>query len=471
MSLDTRVTRQPQRTAPAPRSRPEYQRRMRLADTLQVLCIVSVAVVVALFLADGGAAKFTTPADALTSLGVLTGLVGTDLLLIMMLLAARLPAIDRAFGHDSAMALHQSLGKPALYLILAHAVLLVTGYSLAGKVTVFAEVWSMLTQLPDMILAFVGLGLLILVVVTSLIIVRHRLPYEVWHVVHLLSYVAVLAALPHQLSAGTLLVAGSLQWFYWLALYAGVAGSILVFRFILPVVRSLRARLVVEGVDRVAGGVVSIRLSGRRLRSLKASSGQFFIWRFWTPGLWWQAHPFSLSAAPTGKALRITVRSLGDGSSALAGLPTGTRVSFEGPYGLFTDRARTSPRIVLVAAGIGVAPIRSLLETATFLPGQATVILRSSTVDDSYLADELAELCRARGADFRIIAGKRPPGVNTWLPADAVRKHVSLKTLVPQLREADVYICGPRRWTDEVVRDARSAGLPTRQIHFERFDW
>ncbi|MBC7441541.1 MAG: ferric reductase-like transmembrane domain-containing protein [Ramlibacter sp.] len=471
MSFDTRVTQRPPRLAPTPRIRPEYRRRMRLADTLQVLCFASVALSIALFLGDGGAARFSTPADALTSLGVLTGLVGTDLLLVMMLLAARLPAIDRAFGHDSAMALHQSLGKPALYLILAHVVLLITGYSLAGKVTVFAEAWSMITQMPDMLLALAGLGLLIVVVVTSLVIVRHRLPYEAWHIVHLLSYAAVLAALPHQLTSGTLLIAGTAQWYYWLALYAGVAGSILVFRFILPVARSLRARLVVEGVDEVGDRVVSVRLSGRKLRRLKASSGQFFIWRFWTPGLWWQAHPFSLSAAPTGNSLRITVRALGDASSALPGLRRGTRVSFEGPYGLFTDRARTSPRLVLVAAGIGVAPIRSLLETAAFLPGQATVILRSHTAEDSYLADELAALCRARGAEFRIIAGKRPAGMSTWLPAKEVSARVSLKTLVPQLRESDVYICGPRRWTDEVVRDARSAGLPTRQIHFERFDW
>ncbi|MEB0002009.1 ferredoxin reductase family protein [Cryobacterium sp. RTC2.1] len=467
MSLDTRARPHQAR----PRIHPNYPRRMRLADSLQILAVVSVALVVAVFLADGGAARISTPADAITALGIVTGLVGTDLLLVMMLLAARLPAIDRAFGHDSAMALHQSLGKPALYLILAHAVLLTIGYALVQPAGFFDEVWIMFSSLPDMPLAFLGLGLLIAVVVTSLVIVRHKFRYEVWHLVHLLSYVAVLVAIPHQLSVGTLFREGSLQRYYWLALYAGVAGSIILFRFIVPIVRSLRARLTVVGVDQEARGVVSIRLSGRQLRSLKAKSGQFFIWRFWTPGLWWQAHPFSLSAAPTGSSLRITVRGLGDASSTLPRLPVGTRVSFEGPYGLFTDFARTSPRIVLIAAGIGVAPIRSLLETATFAPGQATVLLRSSTVDDTYLVEELAALCRARGAELRIIAGKRAPGTSSWLPGDAVQARITLATLVPKLREADVYICGPRKWTDEVVRDARSAGLPTRQIHFERFDW
>ena len=471
MSLDTRYTQRTRRHTPVPRIHPNYHRRMRLADGLQVIAVVSVALVIAIFLADGGGARFGTPADAITSLGVVTGLVGTDLLLLMMLLAARLPSIDRAFGHDSAMELHQSLGKPALYLILGHGVLLTIGYAMVQPASVFAEVWIMLVTLPDMPLAFAGLGLLVTVVVTSLVVVRHRFRYEAWHLVHLLSYLAVLVAIPHQLSVGTLFREGSVQRYYWLALYIGVAGGIVLFRFIVPIVRSLRSRLVVEGVDPVARGVVSIRLSGRQLRRLKARSGQFFIWRFWTPQLWWQAHPFSLSAAPTGNALRITVRGLGDASTALSALPKGTRVSFEGPYGLFTDFARTSPRIVLIAAGIGVAPIRSLLETATFAPGQATVILRSSTADDTYLVDELADLCRARGAELRIIAGKRSSGVSSWLPADAVQAGVSLATLVQRLREADVYICGPRRWTDEVVRDARSAGLPTRQIHFERFDW
>lgn len=443
---------------------------MRLADTLQVLCVVSVALVVAIFLSDGGAALFETPADALTSLGIVSGLVGSDLLLIMLLLAARLPVIDRAFGHDRAMAVHQSLGKPALYLILAHAALLIGGYALAENSALPAEVWTMLTRLPDMPLAFVGLALLILVVVTSIVVVRRRFRYEAWHAVHLLAYIAVLVSIPHQLSVGGLLRDGSFQRYYWLALYCAVAGSILLFRFIIPVLRSIRHRLVVAGVDRVAPGVVSIRLTGRRLRELNASAGQFFIWRFWTPGLWWQAHPFSLSAAP-GDSLRITVRSLGDASAELPGLPKGTRVSFEGPYGLFTERARTSPRIVLVAAGIGVAPIRSLLESASFEPGGATVILRSPTPGEGYLADEMAELCARRGASLRVIAGHRPAGAGSWLPADAAAAGITLATLVPDLREADLYVCGPRRWTDAVVADARSAGVPTRQIHYERFDW
>ncbi|MCY7404888.1 MAG: ferredoxin reductase family protein [Cryobacterium sp.] len=474
MSLDTRTT----RTGPAPVHRahgatvhPAYKKRMRLADSLQILCVLSVAVVIAIFLADGGAARFGTAAEAFTSLGIVAGLVGTDLLLVMLVLAARLPPIDRAFGHDQAMAVHQSLGKPALYLILGHAALLIAGYSLAENVNVFVEIWNMFTSLPDMPLAFLGLALMIGVVITSLVVVRRKFRYEAWHAVHLLAYLSVLVAIPHQLSVGNLLSEGAIARYYWLALYVAVAGSIILFRFLLPVTRSLRHRIVVDRVDAVAPGVVSITLTGRQLDKLRATSGQFFVWRFWAHGLWWQAHPFSLSSAPSERGLRITVRGLGDASQQLPQLTRGTRVSFEGPYGLFTQNARTSPRVVLIAAGIGVAPIRSLLETVSFAPGHATVLLRSHSLGDTYLVDEVTDLCRMRGAELRIFAGKRPTGVSTWLPADAARAGITLRKIVPELQQADIYICGPRPWTDAVVRDARAGGVPKKQIHYERFDW
>jgi len=301
--------------------------------------------------------------------------------------------------------------------------------------------------------------------------VRRKFRYEAWHAVHLLAYAAVLVAIPHQLSVGALLAGDTIAHYYWLALYVAVAGSIVLFRFVLPVWRSLRHGLAVDRIDHVAPGVVSLSLTGRRLDQLRATSGQFFIWRFWSRGLWWQAHPFSLSAAPNGRSLRITVRALGDASAELPGLRRGVRVSFEGPYGLFTENARTSPRVVLIAAGIGVAPIRSLLETVSFAPGDATVILRSHLIGDTYLVDEVTDLCRVRGAQLRIIAGSRAPGSSDWLPADAARAGVTLHSLVPGIADADIYICGPRPWTDAVVRDARSGGVPKKQIHYERFDW
>lgn len=186
------------------------RRRMRAADLMVVAVWLSVAVAISLWLAYGGMNQVTDPASAITALGIVTGLVGTDLILVMLVLAARIPAIDRVFGQDKAMALHRRLGKPALSLILAHAALLTVGYAMSDGLNVVAETVGFL-QSKDLLLAYLGFGLLVAVVVTSLVAVRRRFSYEAWHLIHLLSYLAVLVAVPHQLSAGGVLAEGTGQ--------------------------------------------------------------------------------------------------------------------------------------------------------------------------------------------------------------------------------------------------------------------
>ncbi|MBM7505625.1 ferric reductase-like transmembrane domain-containing protein [Agromyces aurantiacus] len=450
--------------------RPSAGRRLWRVDLLQALAVASVAVAVGLFLAEGGATRFGDPGSALTSLGIIAGLAATDLVLVMLLLAARVPLIERAVGHDAAMALHGRIGKPVLYLLIAHGVLLLAGYAIADGVDLVAEavaIWS----LPDLPLAILGFALFLAVVVTSLVAVRRKLRYEAWHLVHLLSYAAVLAALPHQFSVGGLFAEGTWQRVYWMTATVATLAAVVAFRLVAPIAATLRHGLVVESVTQVgdpADGVVSVTMRGRGLERLRATGGQFFIWRFLAPGQWWQAHPYSLSAAPRGDRLRITVRALGDGSTDLAGVLPGTRVAMEGPYGIFSEASRTRRRLTLVAAGIGVTPIRSLLESATFRPGEATVVLRTPAPADGWLLDEVQALCRTRGATLITVPGGRGRG---WLTDAAERQGLDLATLVPAVADSDLYVCGPRGWSEGVIEQARAAGLASEQIHHERFDW
>lgn len=448
-----------------------YRRRMRRADLLLALSWVSVAIVLALFLAQSGSTGFATAADAVTSVGVICGLVGTNLILLMLALAARIPVIDRTFGHDKAMHAHRRLGKPAFFLILAHVALLLIGYGMSSGVNPIAEIGVMWTTLPDMPLAFLGFGLLVVVIVSSFVAVRRRFPYEVWHGIHLVSYAAVLVAIPHQLSVGGLFLDGTLQRAYWLALYIVVVALVVVYRFLSPIARSLRHGLTVQRIVEVAPGVVSIELAGRSLRELQAAGGQFLVWRFWTGKTWWHAHPLSLSAVPSDSSLRITVRALGAGSGSLAEVPLGTRVSIEGPYGVFTQEARTRPSVVLAAAGIGVTPVRALIEQADFAPGEATVIVRAPGDESPYLWDELRELCVRKNARLFLVSGTRPIGGSSWQSADAVARGYTLASYAPDVANSDLYVCGPAEWADLVVADAHRQGLRAEQLHTERFDW
>ena len=456
--------------AAVPDRRRQYRRRARIADILVTSLWASGAAAAALFLATGGAAKFGTLTEAVTSIGIVAGLIGTDFVLVMIVLAARIPIIDRTVGHDRAIAVHRSLGKPALYLLLAHGALLLTGYGISSGINPIAEIGPMLA-IPDMPLAFIGLGLLIVIVVTSLVAVRKKFSYEGWHMVHLLSYIAVLVAVPHQLSVGGILSAGSVERVYWIALYVLAFGSIATYRVAEPVISTLRHGMRVDRVETVAPEVVSIHLSGRNLRSLESAGGQFFVWRFWTGRTWWHSHPISLSSVPTEKTARITVRDLGTGSSAISSVRPGTRVSFEGPYGMFTDAGRTAPKLAIVVAGIGITPVRAFLEDAKVRPGETTILLRASTKDETYLWNEISELAQKKGARLYTMVGKRAQSGPGWMPQADASRGVTLKSIFPDLKDSDLYICGPTAWLDLVESDARSAGIPEHQLHTERFDW
>jgi predicted ferric reductase len=446
------------------------RRRLRRADLLLIAFWTSVALSVGLYLASGGISAVTSFPDVIDAVGIAAGLIGTDLILVMLLIAARIPWVDEAVGQDVAMAFHRRLGKPALYLLLAHFALLTVGWALVDGQNLVAETVTLFTT-PDLAIAYLGLGLLVVVVVTSLVAVRRRFAYEVWHAIHLLSYAAVLVAVPHQLSVGGMLAEGTWQRVYWIALYVGAFAAILWFRFAVPIVRTLRHGIRVAGIEQVAPGVASIHLTGHALDRLRINGGQYAIWRFWSAGTWWHAHPISFSAVPTATSARITVRELGAGTARLSRLRPGTLVSIEGPYGVFTDVTRTSPYLAIIAAGIGITPARALLEHSRLQPGEVTLLLRGTDHNQAYLWDETIALATAARGTVYTMVGPRPTGVATWMSGSDFRRGVSLASAFPDLASSDLYVCGPQPWSELVVADARAAGLRDEQIHVERFDW
>ena len=447
-----------------------YRRRARVTDLLAIALWSSSALAVAFFLIAGGVARLGTVSDLVTSLGIVTGLVGTNFVLAMLILAARVPIIDRAIGHDRAIAIHRALGKPAFYLLIAHGFLLLVGYGLSSRATLLAEFWAML-GIPDIPLALAGLALMAVVIVSSLVAVRRRFSYEAWHLIHLLSYFAVAVSIPHQLSVGSVFALATVGRIYWVALYVFAFGAIFLYRFVEPLLSSVRHRLRVERIQQEAPGVVSLHLRGRDLRYLDSAGGQFFIWRFWTPGTWWHSHPISLSAVPTETSLRITVRDLGGGSRSISSVPEGTAVWFEGPYGIFTDAGRTAPKLAIAVAGIGITPIRALLEGSELKPGEASILLRASATDDTYLWGEVLALAKEKGIAVATMVGSRAGSGPGWMTQEAADAGTTIQSLFPELKNSDLYLCGPTPWLDLVEADARAAGLPDHQLHAERFDW
>lgn len=435
--------------------------RAAVAWAVRTVFLTTLAVIVWLWLRDGGITGVTSVGAAFTSLGRITGLLGAYFLLVQVLLLARLPFLELIAGFDKLAVWHRLNGKLCLYLILAHVGLITVGYALTDRLSIPAEFTTLLSSYPGMIEALIGTVLLILVVVTSLVIVRKRLRYESWYLVHLMAYGGIVLAWFHQLPTGNEFITNPLAAAFWTALYVATLQLVVLFRFMQPVVRALWHDLRVAEVVEEAPGVVSLRITGRRLDWLNARAGQFFNWRFLDRCRWWQSHPYSLSAAPDGKSLRITVKGLGDFSSRVGEITPGTRVVAEGPFGSFTDDARSRERVALFAGGIGITPVRALLEEMT---GDIAVIYRVVHESDLIFREELERLARARGVLLHYVIGDHHlPELRHLMSPE------HLRSLLPDIARREIYLCGPPAMVQALEENVRRAGVAPEYIHTDRF--
>ena len=401
------------------------------------------------------AGQLAAPGGPMTFAGSLTGLVGTYLALVMVLLVSRVPFVERVLGQDGLLRWHRKLAPWPISLLIGHALLITVGYAQAARSGTWEQVGVLLTQYPDVLMATAALALMCAAGAISIRAIRRRVRRETWWTVHLYLYLALALSFAHVIALGPSFVGHPLTRAVWSAAWLGTAGLVICYRFGLPIARSLRYQLYVVEVRSEGPGVTSVIVGGRHLDRLAVSGGQFFLWRFLTRDMWWQAHPYSLSALPRPPYLRLTVKSAGDHSAALARLRPGTPVAVEGPYGAFTRHAQQRPRALLMAAGIGVTALRSLLED---LPrGSApVVILRATREKDLVLRQEVSELVRNRHGQLLELVGRR----------DRVRlDEPALLRLVPDLDRRDVFVCGPEGFVADLVEVARNLGVPDESIH------
>ena len=423
--------------------------------------------IVLMWVRHGGLAELDSAAGILTAGGQLTALLGTYLALVGLVLMSRSPLLDQVVGPDRLAWLHRWIGFACAWLIVGHVVLTTAGYALSEGRSVVDQALTFILTYPYVLLAAAGLALLVLVAGSSVRDARRRMAHETWFGLHLYAYLAIALAFAHQLVVGADFRDDPVAVAFWVSLYACTAALILVFRVGRPVVLALRHRFEVANVVDEAPGVVSIYVTGRALDRLAVRAGQFFNIRLLTADGWWRAHPFSLSASPNGRFLRFTVKSLGDWSGGrLQRVPLGTRLLLEGPYGILTGARRTKPRVLLVAGGVGITPLRALLEALPTRPGDLTLVYRAASPEDVVFREELDAITRIRGASVHYVIGRRgSPGVG-----DEPLGPAALLRYAPDIRDRDVYLCGPVSMMEAASRSLRRLGVPRSQVHLERFN-
>jgi predicted ferric reductase len=449
-------------TAPPPRHRPRRmpaRGRPVVVDVLAALAGLGLGITIGLGLSAQSLTSIGSVPGLITAVGRMTGLLAGYAMLVTAALSARIGPLERAIGQDRLIRWHRRLGPWGLYLLLAHVVLIVVGYAGLAETGILAQLWELLLTYQGMLGAGVATVLLFLAGVTSYNRARRRFRYETWWSIHLYTYLALLFAFAHQVDNGASFAGHPLATIWWTAIWLGLLAAVVYWRLAVPVIRSLRHRIRVAAVVRENEDVVSVVLEGRRLDRLPVAGGQFFQWRFLTRGAWWEAHPFSLSHVPHRDRMRITVKNLGDHSRELAAMPPGTPVFIEGPYGRFTADAAVTPKVLLIGAGVGVTPLRSILQDLDE-HADVAVLLRARTRDELVLADEIADEVDRRSGRLWEAVG----------PRGQVRISAStLRRALPDVHQRDAFICGPGSFTEAVTAECRRAGIPESRIHVESF--
>ena len=403
--------------------------------------------------------------DWLTEVGRITGLLAGYLVVVLLALMARIPALERGIGSDRLARWHGLGGRYTVTLVVLHALTITWGYAVTANTGVIEQGATLVLTYPDMLMATVGGLLFVAIGVTSARAARRRLRYETWHFIHFYTYLAIALSFAHQFSTGKDFVDNPSVRIAWGTLYVVVGALVVWFRFLGPLRLAFRHQLRVTDVVRESDDIVSIYMTGVRLYQLAAEPGQFFRWRILARGLWYSANPYSLSAPVHPELIRITVRLAGDHSQALAAVGPGTWVFPEGPYGAFTSGKQTRRKVLLLGGGVGVTPLRTLFETLPVAPGDLTMIYRASRAADVIFRDEFEVLAAQAGHAVHFVVGSRSElghdPLDSW----------HLTTLLPDLVEHDVYLCGPPGMVASALRGLREAGVPERRIHLESFEF
>jgi predicted ferric reductase len=402
------------------------------------------------------------------NLAIAAGWLALSMMALEMALVSRVRQAANAFGQDALLQFHRGMGLGAVALLLVHPALLVAGggypasvLGLGGGVPTGIRLGS-LAALAALVLAL-----------TSLLRRQLRIHYETWQVAHgILAVAAVILAALHASSVGRFagLPAMKAVGAAYVVLFVGVFVR---YRLVHPLLLLRRPWEVVSD-EPEAGDARTIRLRPVGHPGFSFEPGQFAWLNLGRTPFHLEQHPISFSSGgdvPAGGSIAFTIRNLGDWSGAqVAALRPGQRVWVDGPYGAFSIDREEGPGFVLVAGGVGVAPMVSMLETmASREDLRPVVLLYGARSEEDLMLRESIERLRARLRLSVVYVLEDPPpgwtGERGLIDEAVVRRH-----LPPHHRRFQYFVCGPPPLMDSMERILPALNVPAGRIHAERFD-
>jgi predicted ferric reductase len=412
--------------------------------------------------------------DFWTELSIAIGYAGLAIMGLQFGLTARFRYVTEPWGEDVIYHFHRQVSLLALGLVMAHPIIIVTVQPqlLAPFKLMLEAPWSAFVATPwSARFAVLSICALIALVVMALWRVKLNISYETWHLTHiLLAVVAVTAGLLHMVASGFYLTNPWKQ-ALWIGLTVLWIGLLLYVRIVKPLFM-LRRPYRVSEVRSEHGDTWTLVMRPEGHPGFRFTPGQFGWLTLWGSPFKITGHPFSFSSSAEFKDGRVemTIRKLGDFTSAIDKVPVGQRVYLDGPYGAFTI-GNPADMHVLIAGGIGITPMMSMIRTlADRRDSRLAILLYGNSDWEAITFREELEALKAR-LDLRVVhVLAKPPagwtGEQGYITAELLKRH-----LPPPYADHEYFICGPDVMMDAIEKALGELGVPMSKYHSERYSF
>lgn len=402
-------------------------------------------------------------AGTFLALAQFSGLIGMISLMTQFVIISRAPWLERGFGFDKLTRIHRKNGLLAFTFITAHIPLVILSAAISREMNLVDSFTHILLDYLYVPLAGIGYVLLLILIGTTVARVYKLLKWETWFWIHLLSFAILLLVFWHQVNNGATLLQYEFFRYFWYGLFIGALVHFVVFQTYSQLWKYFYHRFRVDRVVSESGDVVSIYVRGRHLEKFRYVGGQFAKWRFLTPELGFEEHPFTISVEPNNKYLRLTPKSIGDYTSKLRDVKSGTPVIVSGPLGRFTlQKAGRANKILLIAGGIGITPLRSMIGDKLALNKDIVLLYSVRKKADIVFVNELKNFPNVKVV--YILSDEKVKGFNNG----AINK-TTLAREVPDINDRQIFICGPPSMMDSVTKSVIELGVSPDDIYTERF--
>lgn len=403
--------------------------------------------------------------DFWTEFSAALGYLGLAVMGLQFGITARFRYVTEPWGEDVIYHFHRRISLFAVALVLVHPAIMFAVQPELRAIPVIGEIPF------GALAAFTSVGALVVLVITALWRARLRIPYEWWHISHIvLALIAVFGGLIHMMGWGFYL-ADPWKRALWVAMTLFWTGLLAYVRVVKPLFM-LRKPYRVTEIRRERGDTTTLVMHPDGHAGFRFRPGQFGWLNIWGSPYRITGHPFSFSssAAATDGRVEMSIRNLGDFTERISRVPVGQRVYLDGPYGAFTI-GNPADMHVLIAGGIGITPMMSMLRTLADKHDPRPVILIYGSKEwDSIIFREELEALKERLALTVVHVLSDPPadwtGERGFLSPDVLMRH-----LPAPYAAHEYFICGPGVMMDATERGLATLGVPIAKYHTERYSF